>query len=149
MLATFDVGAGDERWRQEVREIVGGLLAWRDDPGSTHLDRQVVVLDHDDEIVAVAAHEATQSESGVVFVEHRYLMVTTVTASEQRSGLARLLVTSIIDDIRRHGGRTVAWLVHPTNSASVAFSRRTFPDADETSPPDEKPYLAFTLYLSN
>lgn len=147
-LAALDVGAGGERWLQEVREIVGGLLAWRDDPGSTHLDRQVVVLDRDGEIVAVAAHEATQTESGMVVIEHRYLMVTAVTASEQRNGLARLLVTSIIDDIRRQGGRTVVWLVHPANSASVAFSRRTFPDAEETSPPEDKPFLAFTLYLA-
>jgi hypothetical protein len=38
-------------------------------------------------------------------------------------------------------------VVHPTNRASIEFSSRTFPMADETSPADSKPYLRFLLRL--
>jgi hypothetical protein len=63
-LAAIDIGAGNERWRDEVREIVGGLEGWLRDPGADVLDRQVVVLVDGTAIVGVCAHEATRTKSG-------------------------------------------------------------------------------------
>jgi hypothetical protein len=45
------------------------------------------------------------------------------------------------------GTRTVRWLVHPSNLTSVAFSRSVFPKANETHPPEDRPYAAFSLTL--
>lgn len=149
VLERFDLGSGQERWIVEVREIVAGLTGWRNDPDSAPFDRQVLVLDDEGVIVGVAAHEATRTPSGVINRQDRYLMVTAVVVDRQRSGLATLLVNSTIDDIRGQGGRTVTWLVHPSNAASVWFSRTAFPEADETSPPEDRPYLAYTLTLAN
>jgi hypothetical protein len=50
--------------------------------------------------------------------------------------------------MQSHGARSVTWLVHPRNQASMLFSREGFPEADETSPPEDKPYVAFTLTLA-
>lgn len=105
------------------------------------------MLQHDDGgVVAVCAHEATDNGTRI-FVEHRYLMVTAVWPGHERSGLARLLVTSVVADLQRTGARSVTWLVHPRNQPSIAFSRQVFPEADETYPPEDAPYVAFTLTL--
>lgn len=149
VLERFDLGPSQEQWIVEVREIVAGLTGWRNDPDSAPLDREVLVLEDAGVIVGVAAHEATRTSSGVINCQDRYLMVTAIVADRQRSGLATLLVKSTIDDIRQQGGRTVTWLVYPSNAASVWFSRTAFPEADETSPPEDRPYLAYTLTLAN
>jgi N-acetylglutamate synthase-like GNAT family acetyltransferase len=149
VLERFDLGPSQERWIVEVREIVAGLTGWENDPDSAPLDREVLVLEDDGVIVGVAAHEATRTASGVINRQDRYLMVTAVVADRQRSGLATLLVNSTIDDIRDRGGRTVTWLVHPSNAASVWFSRTAFPEADQTSPPEDRPYLSYTLTIAD
>lgn len=148
-LERFDVGAGADVWLAEVREIVAGLWGWVNDPDSTELDRRVLVLDDDGAVAGVAAHEAIRTASGVVYRHDRYLMVVAIEAWRQRSGLATRMVTSVIEEIRRDGGRSVTWLVHPANTASVWFSRNIFPEADETSPPEDRPYLAYTLTLDS
>lgn len=133
-------------WIDEVVEIVHGLLAWRDSALAADHDRQVLVVEDDGELVAVCAHEATDNGERII-VEHRYLMVTAVWPDHERRGLARLLVASVIADLQRTGAQSVTWLVHPRNHPSIAFSRKVFPDADETYPPDDAPYVAFTLIL--
>lgn len=45
------------------------------------------------------------------------------------------------------GVQSVSWLIHPANAASVAFRRSVFPDADESSPPEDDPYVRFVLGL--
>jgi hypothetical protein len=35
----------------------------------------------------------------------------------------------------------------PGNAASIAFSRAVIPEADETNPPDDAPYVSFALSL--
>jgi Acetyltransferase (GNAT) family len=147
-VAAIDIGQGNERWRTEVREIVAGLPGWVADPGSTELDRRVVVLiDDDDEIVGVSAHEATRTESGRIYIEHRYLMVTAVTQARQRRGLAMILARSVILSMRSNGAKSVTWLVHPRNQVSLQFCRAAFPEADESTPPEDKPYVTFTLVI--
>ena len=146
-LESFDLGDGSEVWLREVREIVAGLHSWAHSADAVPLDRQVVVLTDHDDIVGVAAHEAIHSDSGQVFREHRYLMVVAIAARRQRGGLAALLTTSVLEHLRASGTNTVTWLVHPRNHASIAFSRRAFPEADETYPPEDKPYVSFTLNL--
>ena len=47
------------------------------------------------------------------------------------------------------GVRTVSWLVHPHNHASMSFSRTVFPEANETYPPEDKPYVSFLLRLND
>jgi RimJ/RimL family protein N-acetyltransferase len=148
VLASFDVGSERSPWLDEVREIVSGLIAWRDARSAGALDRHVVILECDDgEIVGVCAHEAIVSDLGAAMPEHRYLMVTAIRADHYRQGLARILVESVVADLQSHGAQSVTWLVHPRNHASILFSRNVFPEADETSPPEDKPYVAFTLTL--
>jgi len=73
VLVSFDVGSETSPWLDEVREIVTGLVAWRDARSATAVDRQVVVLESDGgEIVGVYAHEATSSDPGDAMPEHRY-----------------------------------------------------------------------------
>ena len=40
-LADFDLGDDSTPWLAEVREIVNGLLGWRDDPEALNEDRCV------------------------------------------------------------------------------------------------------------
>lgn len=65
----------------------------------------------------------------------------------QRTGLAALLTESIFEQARGEGIKTMTWLVHPANHSSILFSRGTYPEADETYPPEDKPYVSFTLDL--
>ncbi len=146
-LEEFDLGGHGSPWLDEVREIVGGLVAWRDEITQSKLDRRVVVGEEAGEIVAVTADEYLEDESGRVLAEHRYLMVVAVRADRRRSGAARLVTESLFAMMQSEGTRTVRWLVHPSNLASVAFSRSVFPEVDETYPPEDRPYAAFTLTL--
>lgn len=145
-LASFDPGSGTS-WLDEVAEIVGGLIAWRDDPAEPAFDRRAVVAEEGGQIVAVAAHERLEHERAGVLAAHRYLMVVAVRRDRQRSGLARLLAEAVIAEMQSDGVQSVSWLVHPANAASLAFSRSIFADADESSPPEDDPYLRFVLGL--
>ena len=147
VLEDFDLGDATSPWLDEVREIVAGLVAWRDDTAQSHLGRRVVVGEEADEIVAIAADEYLEDENGRVLTGHRYLMVVAVRVDRRRSGAARLLTESLVAMMQAEGTLTVRWLVHPSNLASVAFSRSVFPEADETYPPDDRPYAAFSLTL--
>lgn len=59
----------------------------------------------------------------------------------------KVVTESVIVRLRSDGARTVRWLVHPRNTVSIAFSRAAFPEADETYPPDDQPYVQFVLAL--
>jgi ribosomal protein S18 acetylase RimI-like enzyme len=147
-LEQFDIGLNEEGWLTEVAEIVAGLFAWRGSPNDVELRREVLVLENNNEIVAVAAHELLRNELGRPYPSHRYLMVAAVRADQRRSGLAKLLVESVLNEIQQTGTRTVHWLVHPANNPSIQFSRNTFPAADETHPPEDNPYVNFALRLA-
>jgi predicted N-acetyltransferase YhbS len=144
---SFDLGAARSPWLDEVAEIVAGLVSWRDDPDHRNLDRQVVVAEVGGEIMAVAAHERVEHERFGPLAEHRYLMVVAVRADYRRSGTARTLTESVFVAMQTDGVRTVRWLVHPRTYPSIAFSRSAFPEADETYPPEDRPYAAFLLAL--
>jgi N-acetylglutamate synthase-like GNAT family acetyltransferase len=146
-LEHFDVGPTDDRWLVEVAEIVSGLLAWRDSPADSELHREILVLENDNAIVAVAALELLRDERGRPYPLNRYLMVTAVRGDQRRSGLAKLLVESIVNKLQQSGARSVDWLVHPANNPSIQFSRNTFPTADEAQPPEDKPYVRFSVSL--
>lgn len=145
-LHHFPLGPSGSSWLTEVTELVSSLPGWLHSIEAIDRDRHVLVLD-DGEIIGVAAHEAVVDEFGRIHPAHRYLMVTAIRDDRRRQGLARMLVESVIVDIQRRGTATVSWLVHPDNAASLAISRSVFPDADETSPPEDRPYIAFTLHL--
>ena len=146
-LENLDIGADTSSWLEEVSEIVAGLLAWRDDPANRPLDRRVVVADVDGEVVAVAAHECIEHERLGPLDDHRYLMVVAVRADHRRDGVARVLTESLFAEMQTSGVQTVQWLVHPENLASAGFSRSVFPEADETYPPEDRPYIKFVLAL--
>ena len=74
-------------------------------------------------------------------------MVVAVRASHRRSGVGTTLLESVLAEMQREGVLTASWLVHPANLASAAFSRTGFPEADETYPPDDRPYARLTLRL--
>lgn len=145
-LQSFEMGAAS-LWVDEVSEIVAGLLEWRSDPGARNRDRQVIVAVSDGYVVGVTANERLARSDGRVWNEHRYLMVTAVRSDEQRGGVARLLVESVLADLRSAGCETVEWLVHPSNRPSIEFTRNTFPEADETQPPEDHPYVSFAMAL--
>ena len=146
-LADFDLGDDATPWLAEVREIVNGLLGWRDDPEAMQEDRRVVVADVDGEIVAVAAHSLFVDTTGRAYPASRYLMVTAVRIDQQRSSIGQTLVESLLVDLRNRGCETVEWLVAPGNHASIAFSRSRFPEAEESQPADVAPYVQFLLRL--
>jgi GNAT superfamily N-acetyltransferase len=146
-LESFELGTNNAAWLLEVGEIVAGLPIWLQDPNAVELDRQVLLLTDSNAIVGVAAHEAIRNARGQVSKTHRYLMVTAITASRQRTGLAALLTESIFEQARGEGIKTMTWLVHPANHSSILFSRGTYPEAHETYPPEDKPYVSFTLDL--
>ena len=74
-------------------------------------------------------------------------MVVAVRADHRRSGIARVLTGSVFAEMQRDGVRTVGWLVHPANLASIAFSQVVFAEADETYPPEDRPCASFLLGL--
>jgi len=144
---SIDLGQDRSPWLDEVCEIVSGLVAWRSDEEHRHLDRQVVVAEVNGEIVAVAAHELIEHDRLGALHEHRYLMVVAVRADYQRSGVARVVAESVFVEMQGDGVRTVRWLVHPRNQRSISSSRAVFPEADETHPPEDRPYASFVLAL--
>ncbi len=145
-LVSFDPGSGAP-WLDEVVEVVDGLIGWRDDPAERAFDRHVVVAEDDGQIVAVAAHERLEHERVGVLSAHRYLMVVAVRQDRHRTGLARTITEAAIAEMQSGGVQSVSWLVHPGNAASIAFSRSVFPEADESSPPEDVPYIRFDLGL--
>jgi GNAT superfamily N-acetyltransferase len=147
-IQNLDIGPVDPPWLAEVAEMLRALREWRDDQHFAELDRQVDVLVNDKEVVAVAAHERIPSERSGVLLKHRYLMVAAVDRRWSRNGFARQLIESIFADQASSGVETFTWLVHPKNLPSLAFNRATFPEADETNPPDDQPYVAFTVSVS-
>ncbi len=146
-LEAFDLGDTRSPWLDEVAEIVSGLIAWRDDAEHRPLDRHVAIAESEGEIVAAAAHERVEHERLGPLSEHRYLMVVAVSAEHRRSGIARVLTESVFAEMQRDGVRTVGWLAHPANLASIAFSRGVFAEAEETYPPEDRPYASFLLAL--
>ena len=146
-LENFEVGGPPSPWLDEVREIVAGLLAWQSDPDQAHLDRRVVIAEDDGRVVGLAAHECVEDERVGPVTDYRYLMVVAVHADFRRSGIARVLVESLFAALQRDGVTAVRWLVAPRNAASLAFSRAVFPEADETYPPEDHPYVSFVLDL--
>lgn len=74
-------------------------------------------------------------------------MVLAVRFDQRRSGVATLLLESVLADMQLRGVMTADWLVHPRNLGSIQFSRTTFHEASETYPPDDRPYVRFTLRL--
>lgn len=139
----FDPGSGT-RWLDEVVEVVEGLIAWRDDPSERAFDRRVVVAESDGQIVAVAAHERLEHERAGVLSAHRYLMVVAVREDRQRTGLAQMITEAVIAEMQSEGVQSVRWLVHPGNAPSIAVSRSVFPNADESSPPEDDPYICLS-----
>jgi L-amino acid N-acyltransferase YncA len=148
-LCVFDLGPARSRWLDEVEEILDGLLAWRDSKSEAGFDRRVIVAEDARSLVAVAAHERVEHSQLGPLPDHRYLMVVAVRHDHRRSGLARVLTESIFTEMQADGVRTVGWLVHPRNRASMSFSRTVFPEADETYPPEDKPYVSFLLRLTD
>src|SRR5690606_16917562 len=113
----------------EVAEIVGGPIAWRNDPAERAFDRRIVVAEDGGQIVAVAAHERVEHERAGGLAGHRHLLAVAVRRDRQRTGLARLLAEAVVAEMQLDGVQSVSWLIHPANTASYAFSRSVFPDA--------------------
>jgi RimJ/RimL family protein N-acetyltransferase len=144
----FDLGDVSAAHLTEVAEIVRRLWPWVQDPSAVELDRQVHVAVEDGDIVGVVAHHLLVDEAGGVITGHRYLMVTAIQRRYQRGGYAAAILDVLFERMRDAGVDSVDWLVHPANHASIEFSNRVFPMAEETSPPESKPYLRYLLRLN-
>ncbi len=123
------------------------LPRWQADAAFMALDRRALAMVENGQIVAVAAHEATHTARGTTDLRNRYLMVVAVRFDRQRNGLAELVMKSVFVALQASGTESVKWLAHPRNVQSIALSRSKFPEADETNPPEDQPYVAFTLWL--
>ncbi len=145
-LKSFDTEASTV-WEREADEVVAGLLRWRSEPQAGPQDRRVIVAIEHNAIVAVTAHLCLVRSDGRIRLSDRYLLVTAVHPAHRRAGIARTLIESVIADLHSSGCQSVEWLVHPHNRPSIEFSRRVFPEADETQPPEDKPYVSFALTL--
>ena len=75
-------------------------------------------------------------------------MIAAIRHDHQRTGLGQLLIDSILNDLQQQGTQTIRWLVHPDNQPSIRFSRTAYPETDETQPPEDHPYIAFTITLN-
>jgi ribosomal protein S18 acetylase RimI-like enzyme len=146
-LADFDLGTAKNHWVSEVSEIVGSLTRWQADPARSAFRRQAIALVHENQIIAVAAHEAKEALRGTIDSKNRYLMVVAVRSDYRRIGVAELVMSSVFESLAAGGTQSIQWLAHPRNSQSIALSRTKFPEADETYPPEDKPYVSFTLWL--
>jgi ribosomal protein S18 acetylase RimI-like enzyme len=146
-IAHLDLGAAHDPWLNEVREILSGVVSWSRSPLDQELDRQVVVVCEGDLLVGVVAHELIQDRDHRVRRHERYVMVAAIAARHQRNGLATAMLNSVFNNMATTDTRWVTWLVHPGNRNALRFSRKSFPDADETSPVVDDPYVAFTLQL--
>ena len=58
-----------------------------------------------------------------------------------------MITEAVIAEMQADGVQSASWLIHPNNTPSIAFSRNVFPEADESSPPGDRPYLRFELGL--
>ena len=74
-------------------------------------------------------------------------MVVAVRQGRQQAGLARIVTEAVVAEMQSDGVRSVSWLVPPSNAPSIGFSRHVFPEAEESSPPEDAPYLRFVLGL--
>ena len=134
-LQAFDLGDLHEPWLREVADIVSGLLEWRANPDAVYLDRRVVVaVDDDDRIVGVCAHECIATPAGLVDVKHRYLMATAISRSQQRSGVARLLVESVLAECQRLGGPFGRVARPPTEPCNHTVQSSNLPDGRRDLP---------------
>ncbi len=129
-LEAFDVGDASSPWLNEVAEIVHGLVAWRSDPGASEEHRRVVVAEHDDEIVALAAHMDVINQHGQAMRAHRYLVVVAVRADQRRNGSATYLTESILADLQatgvpRSSGSYIPATPHRSRSAELRFPMQT------------------------
>jgi hypothetical protein len=106
-LETLDVGNDPSPWLDEVREMLSGLLAWKDDVSQAHLGRRVVVAEEAGAVIAVSADECIEDEQGRIRQDGRYLMVVAVRAEVQRSGTARLLTESLFALMQAEGTRSL------------------------------------------
>jgi hypothetical protein len=129
-LRAFDLGPARSRWLDEVAEILDGLVSLRESQSEAGFDRRVIVADDEGSLVAVAAHERIEHSRLGPLPDHRYLMVVADRHDHRRSGLARVLTDSVFAEMQADDVRTVSWLVHPRNHASMSFSRTVFPEAD-------------------
>lgn len=145
-LESFNFGDTSSPWQAEVAEILAGLLVWRDDPDGAAEGREIVVAEDADEVVAVTAYSSLVV-GGQVYPSYCYVMVVAVRADHQRNGVAEQLLRTLFARLADRGVEIVEWLVHPSNTASMWFSRQVFPEADELSPPEDKPYVLFVLGL--
>ena len=96
----------------------------------------------DNNVVAVAAHERIEHRRLGPLPDHRHLTVAAVRHDQQRSRDRALLAESIFPTMYRDGVRTVSWLIDSSNLGSITLSRTVFPEADETYPPEDKPYAS-------
>jgi GNAT superfamily N-acetyltransferase len=151
-LVDFDHGLDlKEPWAQEVAEMIDTLWPWRSSSvPEIHIeDRRVIIAEDRGTIVALLAHQLLLSEVGLPFARHRYIRLVAVHARYRRDGYAASLMEHVLTELQVAGVSTVSWLVHPANQASYLFCEATFGDiAEMTQPADEKPYLRYTLTLS-
>ncbi len=125
-----------EPWVAEVETFIldGGAAAHRLEPRSS-----ILLADDAGQVIGAAVHHPAAGLVGAqylsaVLLDHRF----------RGQGLGKRLLRSVVDDARSSSGRPyVTWVVHPSNTAMIAVSRRLVHDHMELGVERNSGYLIF------
>lgn len=135
-LAQFECARPERPFELEVEEFVRDAISWVDDPEG--VDREVLVLEDDGEIVGVVMHEDDDGD--------RFINALAIRIGHQGRGLGKLVLTTLLDDLgARYSGRVATWLVAPANFASHALAESV--GAEAIYPAETKPNALYSIAL--
>lgn len=135
-LARFACARPERPFELEVEEFVREAMSWADDPDG--VDREVLVLEDDGEIVGVVMHEDDDGD--------RFINALAIRNDHQAQGLGKLVLTTVLDDLsERYPGCVATWLVAPANFASHALAESV--GAEAIYPAETKPNALYSIAL--
>lgn len=129
-----------QSYARDVQQWVSGVLDWRGEGEGRH----VRLYSDDSGLVAVLAwRHLIDGEPGTGF----FIYLLAVRHDRKREGIAAAILNGLKDHLAAiEPGATLAWMVDPKNSASVAMSMLACDDAPRSD--HEWPhYLEFTATL--
>ena len=135
-LARFACARPERQFEIEVEEFVREAMSWAEDPDG--VDREVLVLEDDGEIVGVVMHEDDDGD--------RFINALAIRNDRQAQGLGKLVLTTVLDDLsERYSGCVATWLVAPANFASHALAESV--GAEAIYPVETKPNALYSIAL--
>jgi hypothetical protein len=135
-LARFECASPQRSHELEVEAFVRSALDWLEEPDG--VDREVLVLEEDGQILAVVMHEDDDGD--------RFVNALAVRTDHQCRGLGRQVLAALLFDLSsRYAGSVAIWRVAPANFASHKVSDAV--GAVASYPPDVKPFALYAISL--